>query len=409
MRRTGTRRTRRYAGGAAAALLVLLSACTSPSADSITTAVPAPSVSAPVSSSAAPTASSAASSEPAQGVDPSLTRVSLDAQVRGGTVTATAVIAAAPAATFDRVGVCARNASGGVVDFPFARSAAVSAVGTSFTVSRTLLPGSYQYWSCAKLGENWHDIGPRKTVVVTSTVSPNAAGSASGQPMPVGDLPGWRQIFTDDFTTDVPMGGFPGPYADKWAGYDGFPDTSGDGAYAQRILSVHDGVLDMFLHTENGVPLGAAPVPLIRQDGQWGGQVYGRYVIRFKSDPLPGYGTGWLLWPDSGDWNEGEIDFPEGALDKEMEAFNHCIGNPHDKCLVADTTTTYTQWHTATIDWRPERLSFVLDGKTIASTTDNIPKTPMRWTLQTATNGHKPAADVAGHLLIDWVAIYALD
>jgi len=31
----------------------------------------------------------------------------------------------------------------------------------------------------------------------------------SGQAMPVGNLPGWTQIFTDDFTTNVPLGSFP--------------------------------------------------------------------------------------------------------------------------------------------------------------------------------------------------------
>ena len=29
------------------------------------------------------------------------------------------------------------------------------------------------------------------------------AASPSGEEMPVGDLPGWHQVFTDDFTTNV--------------------------------------------------------------------------------------------------------------------------------------------------------------------------------------------------------------
>src|SRR5215472_1874929 len=35
------------------------------------------------------------------------------------------------------------------------------------------------------------------------------AHSPSGEPMPVGDIPGWHQVFSDDFTTDVPLGSFP--------------------------------------------------------------------------------------------------------------------------------------------------------------------------------------------------------
>lgn len=46
-----------------------------------------------------------------------------------------------------------------------------------------------------------------------------------------GDLPGWRNVFVEDFSGgDVPLGSFPGPlYRDRWsAGYkDGTPDTDG--------------------------------------------------------------------------------------------------------------------------------------------------------------------------------------
>src|SRR5437660_700572 len=49
--------------------------------------------------------------------------------------------------------------------------------------------------------------------------------SPSTQEMPVGDIPGWHQIFTDDFTTDVPLGSFPDAVSDKWSDYpDGWPD-----------------------------------------------------------------------------------------------------------------------------------------------------------------------------------------
>ncbi len=411
------RRNRTGRRGLAALLLlfVLVVSCTSPT-PTPTALLPARTTPATVASSGESSdrvSTSAAASSPSVSPpgsappssvtepDPALTSVSLNAAVNGQSVTAQTTISSAPGLTFDMVGVCARNSAGDVVDFPMQVSAAISAGGTDFSATQTLQPGTYVYWACALLGERWHDIGARKTVVVPAAVG------LSGQAMPVGNLPGWTQIFTDDFTTDVPMGGFPGPYANKWTGYDGFPDTAGDGEYAQRILSVHHGVLDMFLHSENGTPLGAAPVPSIG-DVQWGGQVYGRYVIRFKSDHLPGYGTGWLLWPNSGQWNDGEIDFPEGSLAGKIQGFNHCVGHAQDKCMRVDTPASFTQWHTATIEWRPDRLTFILDGKVVGTTTKDIPTTPMRWTLQTATNGPTPDPATAGHLLIDWVAIYAL-
>jgi hypothetical protein len=41
------------------------------------------------------------------------------------------------------------------------------------------------------------------------------AASPSGADMPLGDLPGWRQIFTDDFTTVVPLESFPSAVSTK--------------------------------------------------------------------------------------------------------------------------------------------------------------------------------------------------
>ena len=53
----------------------------------------------------------------------------------------------------------------------------------------------------------------------------------------------------------------------------------------------------------------------------WQRQAFGRFSVRFRSDPLPGYKAAWLLWPESDNWNEGEIDFPEGGLDSTMWGF----------------------------------------------------------------------------------------
>src|SRR5919199_132400 len=42
------------------------------------------------------------------------------------------------------------------------------------------------------------------------------AATPSGEAMPVGDIPGWHQIFTDAFTKTMPIGSFPGAVASKW-------------------------------------------------------------------------------------------------------------------------------------------------------------------------------------------------
>ena len=101
------------------------------------------------------------------------------------------------------------------------------------------------------------------------------------------------------------------------------------------------------------------------------------------------------------------IDFPEGGLNSNIAGYNHCVGAPSSNCYANDFKTPFTGWHTATIEWSPGKLSYILDGKT-GTTTTSIPSSPMHWVLQTETaGGGKPAADVAGHLQIDWVSVYS--
>ena len=362
--------------------------------------------------------------------------------VSGTTATATTAVSVTPGETVQKVGVCARSASGQNVDFPLRSDVALSPAATTVTASRTLAAGTYTYFTCLQAGGTWYKVGTDKTFTVgagstggtgvtvpanprpvtqppvvvapttpptappTTTPAPPATGALATTAAPRGDLPGWKQVFAEDFTTPAATGSFPGTaYGTRWTRYDGFKDTDKRGLYAPaKVLSVHDGALDMHLRTENGVPLVAAPVPLV--DGKWFSQKYGRYSVRFKADPVPGYKTAWLLWPQSNDWNQGEIDFPEGGLDGTIHAFNHCVGNPTANCFATDTGARYTEWHTATIEWTPTGVTFFLDGRNLG-TSATSPSAAMQWVLQTETSGSGPAAGASGHVLVDWAVMYS--
>ena len=73
--------------------------------------------------------------------------------------------------------------------------------------------------------------------------SPAAAATTS---LPVGNLPGWKQIMAEDFTTSVALGSFPtSSYARRFFAYTGGTDTFGHGRYdAKRVNSVSGGALD---------------------------------------------------------------------------------------------------------------------------------------------------------------------
>jgi beta-glucanase (GH16 family) len=249
-------------------------------------------------------------------------------------------------------------------------------------------------------------LAPQDAPAPAPTTATDAATDAD-TPMPVGDLPGWRQVYVEDFSQDAAPGSFPGPaYEGRWSGYEGFPDTSEAGLYSNtRVVSVQDGVMDLHLRTENGQPLVAAPIPLVH--GRWGGQLYGRFEVRFRADPVHGYKTAWLLWPDSDDWAEGEIDFPEGPLSAEMYAANLLVGSPGVFDLKTDGLATFDEWHVATIEWTPDAVTFLLDGEQVGRSTSS-PSTPMHWVLQTETDHGTPPADEEGHVEIDWVTVYEM-
>jgi hypothetical protein len=269
------------------------------------------------------------------------------------------------------------------------------------------------------------------SLLPSATASPESrqrdSYSPSGKPLPRGNLPNWRRVYANGFNQELPIGSFSGcdshtrrcsglrgtaEFDRLWAYPDGWPDTSDNGRYMpSEVMSEHDGTLDLYLHTERGVPQVAAPVPIIQgAPGRLGGLRYARYSIRFRADPLPCYKAAWLLWPDSERWPEdGEINFPEGSLDEEISAFSHRQGGDSDHDQDAfDTGAGYGSWHTATTEWTARALRFYLDGTLIGETTRRIPSTPMHWVLQTETglDGCVPANRTAGHVRIDWATVY---
>ncbi len=106
---------------------------------------------------------------------------------------------------------------------------------------------------------------------------------------------------------------------------------------------------------------------------------------------------------------DGEIDFPEGNLDRTIEAFVHRqdATSGGDQAAFA-TSAHFTDWHTAVIEWSPGRVALFLDDEPVGSTTERVPDTPMHWVIQTETAlDCAPTDQAQGHVLIDWVVAYA--
>lgn len=254
-------------------------------------------------------------------------------------------------------------------------------------------------------------------LVAVGLLAGDLAAPAHGLP-PAHDLPGWHLELAQDFDVDAPLGRFADTYP-GWAGYDGGRDTSRDldrrqdaqGRYdSSTTTTVHDGLADVRVHTEGPTPQVMALTPTT--DGRWWqGRRYGRYSVRFRTDDVPGYKLAWLLWPTSDDWTDGEVDFPEADLGGSITAHAHDVtGTPSRNAYSLDTGTATDRWNIATIQWEPGRLTFTLNDRSWTTVDPTaVPTGPMRWVLQTETqlDSAAPDAAAAGHVQIDWVAVWS--
>ncbi|WP_147430073.1 glycoside hydrolase family 16 protein [Frondihabitans australicus] len=237
--------------------------------------------------------------------------------------------------------------------------------------------------------------------------------------MPTGNIASngvtWKPVVSQDFTKNAARGQFSKVYGTAWAGYSGFKDTSNRGVYApDKVLSVSGGNLNYYLHSTNGVAQVAAPMP-----NGYSPQTYGRYAIRVRTDSLPGYKLAFLLWPTSNNWNDGEIDFPDGDMTSKMYPASAIIGTydkngktvpTFDKPPQSAAPTMGTGWHDAVIEWTKGHVRWYWDGKLVGQTTNTagVPTKPMRWTLQaeTAVDGTKLSSSTTGKVQVAWVVQY---
>jgi hypothetical protein len=276
-------------------------------------------------------------------------------------------------------------------------------------------------------GSEVEPTSPPASAEVTPNVTPSKGSSGSssgggssdsgtGSSMPDSEVSSdgvtWVPYFTQNFDQDASTGNVLSTYSDMSA-YDGFTDTSGKGLYApDQVLSVHDSMLDYYLHTSNGQPLVSSVLP----DG-YNGQTHMRVSIRYRADSIPGYKFVMILWPLSNVWNEGEIDWPEGDLDSSVRpasAIPGTFNSSADTMQFLPVNPKYaaggqTGWHTATVEWTASNVRFLWDGKVVDEVSSQAaPTVPMRITLQAETtiDSTPVPATSAGHVLVDWVVAY---
>ena len=230
----------------------------------------------------------------------------------------------------------------------------------------------------------------------------------------------WTLAGLDNFTKAAPLGSFAsgdgsaiysGDHGMAWSEYaDGTSSTYSDGAPGYEpsaVQSVHDGVLDWYLHNYHGSPVSAAPSPFPAGHHY---QTYGRYSFCEKLAPADGHSLddfyqAILLWPqDDADYQSAESDFPEGRLsDTSFSAYAHYGGSGAQDPFDTPALDT-TQWHVYTQEWGPGYRRYYVDGDLIGTSTKQVTAMPERWQLQVEPSGTNDGD--AGHVYVGWVVIW---
>lgn len=214
-------------------------------------------------------------------------------------------------------------------------------------------------------------VGPPATPSSRSDTQPTP--SPSGQTMPVGDLPGWHQVFADDFTGSTID-------AAKWGIYDGQPMGAPAAWWNPSHVVVHDGLAELQTYKD----------PLINNRWVSGGmssapglkQTYGKYEVRFRADKGKGVALAFLLMPSDNTWPP-EIDFAEDDDGTRNPMFSYLHFGADNTQIEKKITVDTTQWHTMGVEWTPHHLIYTLDGNPWSSIESaNVPSKPMEMDLQ---------------------------
>lgn len=184
----------------------------------------------------------------------------------------------------------------------------------------------------------------------TATVTVDSTTCPAGMPGATQTVDGhtYNLEGEDTFTKDAPLGSFAstdmngviytGDHGMGWTEYpDGWPSTySGKGVEGYQpstVQSVHDGMLDFYLHDDpNHYPVGAdpSPVPGGNRYQTYGAWSFCELLVPTDYYRLYDFHQATLLWPESQveaiDWQSAESDFPEADLNATptVDSLNQC-------------------------------------------------------------------------------------
>jgi beta-glucanase (GH16 family) len=243
--------------------------------------------------------------------------------------------------------------------------------------------------------------------VLSSEVSAHTSGSERREPMPIGNIPGWRQVFTDNFSGRKLD-------ASKWRLYWGKPGGDPAGWFDPRHVGVSRGMLVISGYRDRA------------DRGRWatGGlsssrglkQTYGKYLVRFRLDRGVGIGHAVLLMPANNSWPP-ELDMSEdngSGRTGTLATLHYGKSDRHWSAFLPGLNLT--QWHTLGVEWTPGKVQYTVDGRIWRTMQGSVvPAVPMVLDMQTeawpcrGTWGRCPNKSTPRvvRMYVDWVVAYA--
>lgn len=255
---------------------------------------------------------------------------------------------------------------------------------------------------------------PHAAKVKKKAVSKVAPAASMNNSVAPGAYPGWRLVYSTDFSgTSLPPG---------WDGYRGEPGGDPDGYWDPANVSVSGGELHLRT-TANDDPNqgGVASTGGVAFYGN--PQAYGMYLVRMKGDYESGLAINNLaiLWPAAANVWPPEVDFYQdlGGSRQSFSASLHAGPDGEGSCCVISSPTqdsNGTQWHTYGVKWTPTTIVYTIDGRqwgTIyrsqLASPAQWPTIPMNLTLQSQNQGTAQPGSGTETMTVDWVAEYAMN
>jgi len=250
--------------------------------------------------------------------------------------------------------------------------------------------------------------GPPATTAAAEPAAQHTGPAPSGVAMPAGNLPGWRQTFTEDFNG--------GDLGQRWYTYEGQPGGDPGGWFLRSHVTQSNGKLVITGSREN-TPNGSLYATGGVSSAKSFTQAYGRFEFRFRMDK--GYGINYvlLLWPADDVWPpEINVAEDDGLSRDLITATLHYGTNNTTITRKSKGLANFTTWHTASVEWKPGSLVYKLDGKVWATmTSSNVPKTPMAMVAQSQawpcgtsfSDCPNSTTPTRVNLEVDWMVAYA--